>query len=58
MKQARATHYAVVDVETTGFSPKHHHRVIEIAVIRLNETGEITDEFDTLINPNRDVGPV
>lgn len=50
--------YAVVDVETTGFSPRHHHRVIEIAIIRLDRSGKITGEFETLVNPNRDVGPV
>ena len=27
------TSYAIVDLETTGFSPAHHHRVIEIAVV-------------------------
>lgn len=58
MVDARTNNYAVVDVETTGFSPKHHHRVIEIAVIRLDGTGKITAEFDSLVNPNRDVGPV
>ncbi len=58
MGKGRADNYAVVDVETTGFSPKHHHRVIEIAVIRLDEAGKITAEFDSLVNPNRDVGPV
>jgi DNA polymerase III subunit epsilon len=49
--------YAVVDVETTGFSPKHHDRVVEIAVVRTNARGEVLAEYGTLVNPQRDVGP-
>lgn len=46
----------VVDVETTGFGA--HDRIVEIAVITLDpETWETEDEYDTLINPQRDVGP-
>ena len=46
----------VVDVETTGFGV--HDRLVEIAVITLDpETWETRDEYDTLINPQRDVGP-
>lgn len=48
---------AVVDVETTGFSPRLHDRVIEIAVVRLSASGERLDEYETLVNPERDVGP-
>jgi DNA polymerase III subunit epsilon len=25
--------YAVIDIETTGLSPVHHHRILEIAVV-------------------------
>lgn len=46
----------VVDVETTGFGKQD--RILEIAAIALNPTTwEIVDEYDTLINPQRDVGP-
>ncbi len=46
----------VVDVETTGFGP--NDRVVEIAAITLDPaTWETVDEYDTLINPGRDVGP-
>ncbi len=48
---------AVVDVETTGFSPRHHDRVVEIAIVRLSAQGEPLDEYETLVNPERDVGP-
>jgi DNA polymerase-3 subunit epsilon len=48
---------AVVDVETTGFSPRLHDRVIEIGIVRLSAQGERLDEYETLVNPERDVGP-
>ena len=51
----RETSFAVVDVETTGFSPLHGDRVVEIAVVRLS--ADATDEYVTLVNPLRDVGP-
>lgn len=45
----------VVDVETTGF--RRSDRVVEVAAVRLHpETGEIVDEYDTLVQPGRDVG--
>ena len=49
------THYAVIDTETTGFGK--HDRIIEIAVVVLDPVSmETIDEFDTLVNPDRDVG--
>ncbi len=48
--------FAVVDLETTGLYPRSD-RVVEVAVIHLSTEGQITDEFSTLINPRRDVGP-
>lgn len=48
--------FAVVDVETTGFSNKD--RVIEVAVVVLDKNLNVVDEYDTLIDPMRDVGPV
>lgn len=49
--------FAVIDVETTGLFPRGHDRIVEIAVIRLGRTGEPEDEFVTLVDPERDVGP-
>jgi ATP-dependent Lhr-like helicase len=46
---------AVVDVETTGLYNKD--RVVEIAIITIDEHGDIVEIFETLINPGRDVGP-
>ena len=48
--------YAVIDVETTGLGSKD--RILEIAVVLMDsDTFEVVHEFDTLINPMRDVGP-
>lgn len=47
--------YAVVDVETTGFGK--HDRVIEIGVVLLDHRLRIIDEYETLIDPERDLGP-
>jgi DNA polymerase-3 subunit epsilon len=44
--------FAVIDTETTGFGKKD--RVVEIAVV-LVEGSEIVQEWETLINPERDI---
>jgi DNA polymerase III subunit epsilon len=49
--------YAVLDVETTGLSPGYHHRIVEIGVVILDRDGSVTDEWCTLLNPQRDLGP-
>ena len=49
--------FAVVDFETTGFSPQHHHRVIEVGLVHVSPDGVIEREFETVINPGRDLGP-
>lgn len=50
-----ADRIAVIDVETTGLYNKD--RVVEIAIVTMDGAGNVIDEFDTLINPMRDVGP-
>jgi DNA polymerase III subunit epsilon len=47
---------AVVDVETTGFNAGPD-RVVEVAVVRVSATGVIEEQFVSLVNPGRDVGP-
>lgn len=49
--------FAVVDVETTGFSPLTSDRIVEIAVVRVRADGSTVDEYSTLVNPLRPVGP-
>lgn len=48
--------FVVVDVETTGVF--NADRVVEIATVTLDGSGRIVDEWDTLVDPQRDVGPV
>lgn len=50
--------FAVVSIETTGLSPAKGDRIVEIAVVRAEADGRIDDEYVTLLNPGRDVGPV
>jgi len=47
---------AVVDVETTGFSPGPD-RIVEVAVVRVGPTGTVEDRWTSLVDPGRDVGP-
>jgi DNA polymerase-3 subunit epsilon len=49
--------FAIVDVETTGLFPERHDRIVEIAVIRVDSAGRRLDEYCSLVNPNRDLGP-
>ena len=51
----RALEYVVVDVETTGGSPLRGHRITELAAVRLTGTGEVLDEYSTLVNPQRPI---
>jgi DNA polymerase III subunit epsilon len=48
--------YAVVDVETTGLA--REDRIISAAVYRLDAQGNVEDHWYTLVNPERDPGPV
>jgi DNA polymerase III epsilon subunit family exonuclease len=47
--------FAVVDVETTGFDARGYDRIIEVAVVHLDERLRPTAEFSTLVDPQRDV---
>lgn len=48
--------YAVIDLETTGFSPARGDRILEVGVVLIDDAGEVEHEWTTLINPQRDVG--
>lgn len=48
--------YAVIDLETTGFSPKQGDRILEVGVVLVDDSGAIEHEWGTLVNPQRDVG--
>ena len=49
--------FVIFDVETTGLFASQHHRVVELAAVRIGDNGEIVDEFVSLFNPGRDIGP-
>jgi DNA polymerase-3 subunit epsilon len=48
--------FAVVDLETTGFSPGRGDRIVEIGVVRVAGDGRVLREWTTLIDPGRAVG--
>jgi len=48
--------FAVVDLETTGFAPDQE-RIVEVAVVVLDQRGVEQDAFCTLVDPGRDPGP-
>jgi len=48
--------YTVIDFETTGLSPRHGDRIVEIGVVKVSHQGEVYDAWGTLVNPRRDVG--
>lgn len=50
-----ADRFVVVDVETTGLY--NADRVVEVAAVTVDRSGKIVDEWDTLVDPERDVGP-
>ena len=47
--------FVALDVETTGLY--NSDRVVEIAAVTFQQDGRVIDEWDTLVNPGRDVGP-
>ena len=48
-------YFAIIDVETTGLSPKND-RVVELAVVRVDQHGQVVDEWTTRFNPEGPVG--
>ncbi|MEU8794563.1 DEDDh family exonuclease [Streptomyces sp. NPDC048643] len=55
--RSAATGWAIVDVETSGLRP-YEHRVLSVAVLTLDPSGELVEEFSTLLDPGCDPGPV
>ena len=47
--------FAILDIRTTGFSPKRGDKIVEIAIITIDLQGNIIEKYETLINPNREV---
>lgn len=49
--------FVVVDAETTGFHPSTHHRMVELAMVSLEDDWTPGDVWSSLLNPERDLGP-
>lgn len=49
--------FVVFDLETTGLNPKRSDRIVEIGVVHVSREGEMTEQWQTLLNPERDLGP-
>lgn len=49
------TEFAVIDVETTGFSPQYN-RITEIGIVKIRN-GEIAEEYQQLVNPEQFIPP-
>lgn len=49
--------FSVFDLETTGLSPARGDRIVEIGIVLLDQSGKVIQEFESLVNPHRDVGP-
>ena len=50
--------YAVICLKTTGLFPYQRDRVVEVAIVHLDEGGHIVDRWQTVINPGSNAGAV
>lgn len=50
-----ADRYVVIDVETTGLSPTRS-RIVELAMVTMDSSARIVDEYTTRLNPEGPVG--
>lgn len=48
--------YAVIDLETTGHSPAKQDKIIEVGITIIEEN-QITNEFSTMLHPNKSIPP-
>lgn len=46
----------VVDIETTGLSPRYGDRICEIGIVRARDDA-VLDTYQTLVNPQRPISP-
>ena len=49
------TTYCVLDLETTGFSPKTE-KITEVGIMKIKD-GKVIDEFSTFVNPEKPIPP-
>ncbi|GGB33268.1 ATP-dependent DNA helicase DinG [Virgibacillus dakarensis] len=48
--------FVVIDLETTGHSPANNDKIIEVGIVTI-ERNEISNEFSTLLNPEKEISP-
>jgi len=48
--------YTVLDLETSGYSPRHD-RVVEVGLVHVSDDGVIQEHWTTLVDPGGDLGP-
>lgn len=48
--------FSVIDTETTGLNARGYDRIAEIAIVSVDRTGDIVERWETLVNPDRDLG--
>lgn len=53
---APAPGFATIDFETTGFYAEGTDRAIEVSIVHSDPDGTITGQWETLVNPGRDLG--
>ena len=49
--------YVVIDTETTGLNRDRKDRIAELAVATFDTDFNLTGKYETLLNPERDLGP-
>lgn len=54
IEKLKTNHVVVLDIETTGLSPKTGGRMIEIGAVRLLN-GEVTETYQTFIDPEQKI---
>jgi len=50
--------FSVLDIESTGLSPRQGDRVIELGITKIDINGRVIDTYETLVNPERKVSAV
>ena len=55
-RQRKADTVIVLDFETSGMSPDHGDRAIEVGAVRI-EAGQVTDRFQSLMSPGKRISP-
>lgn len=56
VRSSKTQGYAVIDLETTGFSPRLGDRVVEVTVVQLDAEGKIESVWSSLVNPGSKFG--